>query len=78
MYVKELPPCSSRFGRTEHGTIRFFLACGFNEVDPEDCIMCGGFTKSKLEFRVHTYIRQIKRKEINDKYGKVWNSIDEF
>ncbi len=65
-YINELPPCSSRFGRTEHGTIRFFLACGYNEVYPEDCILCGGSKKAKLEFRVHTYIRQIKRKDVRN------------
>jgi len=67
MYVKELPLCSSRYGRTEHGTFRFFLACGYNEVYPEDCIICGGFTKVKLELQVHTYIRLIKKKiqEVN-------------
>ena len=63
-YLNELPLCSSRFGRAEHGTLRLFMACGFNEVEPEDCIMCGGSKKARLEFRVHTYLKQTKRQEV--------------
>ena len=45
MYMKELPPCSARFGRTDHISCRLYLACGYEEVCPEDCVMCGGFDK---------------------------------
>lgn len=62
MFINEFPQCSLRFGRVEHGTSRFILTCGYNEVEPEDCIICGGSKKAKLEIRVHTYIRVIKRK----------------
>ena len=76
-YVRELPMCISRFGRTDiieivkdgviKKTARMLLACGYREVDPEDCIICGGFTDIKLEFHVDTFIRVVKSK--NFKYN---------
>jgi hypothetical protein len=67
-YLKELPVCQARFGRTdisENGDkkiARMILACGYREVGPEDCIICGGFQGVKLEFHVDTYIRAVRDK----------------
>ena len=65
-YFKELPVCRCRFGRTEivevvKGGIekkiaRMIMACGFREVDPEECILCQGFQNVKLELKIHTFI----------------------
>lgn len=71
-YLRELPPCYSRFGRTEiaekeingviKNTARMILACGYREVEPEECVLCGGFTEVKLDYHVNTFIRIIKGK----------------
>lgn len=67
-YLKELPICKVRFGRTdiiennEKKIARLMLVCGYREVDPEECIICGGFKDIKLEFQVDTFIRVIKGK----------------
>ena len=67
--------CISRFGRTDiieiekdgvlKKTARILLACGYREVDPEECICCGGFTNIKIELNIDTFIimnRRPKRK----------------
>lgn len=67
-YLKELPVCQVRFGRTdiiekgEKKIAKMILACGYREVDPEDCIICGGFQDVKLEFNADTFIRVVKGK----------------
>lgn len=67
-YFKELPVCKVRFGRTdiiENGDkkiARMIIACGFREVDPEECILCQGFQNVKLELKIHTFIRVVKGK----------------
>lgn len=71
-YLRELPLCSSRFGRTEiieeeiNGVIKniakMILACGYREVDPEECIICQGFNGATLELRVDTFIRVVRGK----------------
>ncbi len=67
-YLRELPACIARFGRTdiiekgEKKIAKMILACGYREVDPEDCILCGGFQDVKLEFHVDTFIRVVKGK----------------
>ena len=76
IYVRELPMCISRFGRADitevekdgiiKKTARMLIACGYREVDPEECIICQGFTRVKLEFQVETFIRVVKGK--NFKY----------
>jgi len=66
----ELPVCSSRFGRMsmidigEKTVPRLTLACGYREVEPEECIICTGFseTKAKLIFKIETFIRIVKGK----------------
>lgn len=61
-YVKDLPFCRGRFGRTsmvDNGgklVPRFILACGYREVDPEECICCGGFIRVKIELKIDTFI----------------------
>lgn len=75
-YLRELPPCMSRFGRTEiieneiNGVIKkvakMILACGYREVEPDECIMCGGFSGVMLDYHINTFIRVIK--------GKVYRS----
>lgn len=71
-YLRELPPCCSRFGRTEiieeeiNGVIKkiakMILACGYREVDPEECIICRGFKSVELEYHVNTFIRVVPGK----------------
>ena len=67
-YLKELPVCIARFGRTniiengEKKIAKMILACGYREVDPADCIICGGFQNVKLEFKVDTFIRVMRGK----------------
>lgn len=71
-YLRELPVCSSRFGRTEiieeeiNGVIKkivkMILACGYREVEPEECVLCRGFTEIMLEYHVNTFIRVVKGK----------------
>lgn len=61
-YVKELPVCIARFGRAsmieKKGRLipMLTVACGYREVDPEECIICGGFTDTKLEMKIDTFI----------------------
>lgn len=70
-YFRELPKCIIRFGRTdiiENGDkklVKMIMTCGYREVYPEDCIVCGGFQNVKFEFRVDTFIRVVKS-------GKEW------
>ena len=69
-YLKELPICQARFGRTEIVEVvkegidkkiaRLIMVCGFREVDPEECILCQGFQNVKLELKIHTFIRMKK------------------
>lgn len=67
-YLRELPACAVRFGRTDiienndKKIARMILTCGYREVDPEECIICRGFANVKLEFRVDTFIRVVKGK----------------
>jgi hypothetical protein len=67
-YIRELPACAIRFGRTdiiEKGEKKIaimIMACGYREVDPEECIMCQGFTDTTLEYHVDTFIRIVKGK----------------
>lgn len=68
-YIKELPICKSRFGRTsmvekgERLVPVCVIACGYRDVDAEECIICGGFTDTKLEFKTETFIRVTKGKK---------------
>lgn len=74
-YIRELPNCAARFGRTsmvekgEKLVPRLTLACGYREVEPEECIICSGFKNVKLEMKIHTFLRIIKGKryKIEDK-----------
>ena len=72
-YFKELPVCQARFGRTdiiekgEKKIAKLIIACGYREVDPEDCIICGGFQGVRLEFHVDTFIRIVKGKRFKIK-----------
>ena len=70
-YLKELPSCDSRFGRTyidevfgDNGGVkkiaRFIFCCGYRETDAEECIMCGGFVRIVLEMTIDTFIRYKK------------------
>ena len=67
-YIRELPVCIARFGRTDiienddKKIARMILACGYREVEPEECIICGGFQNVKLEYHVNTFIRAVKGK----------------
>lgn len=67
-YFRELPACIARFGRTDiienedKKIVRMILACGYREVYPEECIICGGFQDIKLEYHVNTFIRAVKGK----------------
>lgn len=60
IYLKELPDCNSRFGRTDideisndNGVVkkivRMILCCGYRETDVKECISCGGFVDVILE-----------------------------
>lgn len=70
-YIKELPDCRARFGRTsmvekgERLVPRCIITCGYREVDPEECIVCQGFTKVKLEIKIETFMRITKGKTVN-------------
>ena len=71
-YMRELPMCAARFGRTDiieiekngvtKKTVKILLTCGYREVEPEECIICQGFTNVELEFQVDTFIRVVKGK----------------
>jgi hypothetical protein len=68
-YIRALPACIIRFGRTDiietdtKKIAKLILACGYREVEPEECIMCQGFTDTKLECSIDTFIRVIKGKQ---------------
>jgi hypothetical protein len=66
-YLKELPACDSRFGRTDidevsndngvvKKTARIIFCCGYRETDAEECILCGGFVNIVLEMTIDTFI----------------------
>lgn len=66
-YLKELPACDSRFGRTDIDEIsndngivkkiaRMILCCGYRDTDAEECILCGGFADIVLEMSIDTFI----------------------
>lgn len=71
-YFRELPKCVARFGRTDiteiekngiiKKTAKMLITCGYREVEPEECIICQGFTDIKLEFHIDTFIRVVKGK----------------
>lgn len=74
-YLKELPACDSRFGRTEIGeisdnnggvkkTANVVLCCGYRETDAEECILCGGFVRIVLEMTIDTFIIPKKGRKI--------------
>lgn len=82
-YIRELPMCAIRFGRTDiieierdgvmRKTAKIFLGCGYREVEPEECICCGGFTDVKIKFSVDTFIRLVKGKWFrNEKFHGDW------
>lgn len=67
-YLKELPACDSRFGRTDIDEVyndngcmkkiaRIIFCCGYRETDAEECILCGGFVGITLEMTIDTFIR---------------------
>ena len=67
-YIKELPACDSRFGRTDidevpnkNGVVkkiaRIIFCCGYRETDAEECILCGGFVNIFLEMTIDTFIK---------------------
>ena len=76
-YVKDLPKCKARFGRTQlvekndKLIPRFALACGYRYIDAEECIECRGFTRVRLELKIDTFIVITKGK----KY-KVGDNVD--
>lgn len=76
-YFKELPICCIRFGRTDiiekddKRSARMIITCGYREVDPEDCIICGGFQDVKLEFHIDTFIRAINNRQSDVKNRKL-------
>ena len=43
--MSRLPPCGIRMGRFYDG--KAVITCGWREVDPADCIKCGGWAKTK-------------------------------
>ncbi len=65
-YFRELPLGKVRFGRTsmiENGeklVPRFTLACGYREVDAEECIICQGYKDAKHELKIETFIGKKK------------------
>ena len=68
-FVKDLPPCNYRYGRTEiieaengkKKTARIIICCGYREVDPKECIdNCTGFPNVRLEFNVLSFMRTSK------------------
>lgn len=70
-YLKELPACDSRFGRTDIEEVsndngvakkiaRIIFCCGYMETDAEECILCGGFVGIVLEMTIDTFIRTKK------------------
>lgn len=79
-YLRELPDCDSRFGRTDidevsddngivKKTIRMVICCGYRETDVEECILCRGFVDIFLEMTIDTFIifkkgRSIKLKDM--------------
>lgn len=54
------------------------MACGYREVDPEECIMCQGFTDITLEYHIDTFIRIVKGKSFRFKgrYGQDCHEAD--
>lgn len=79
-YVRELPVCAIRFGRTEiietdeKKIAIMIMTCGYREVEPEECIMCQGFPDAILEYSVDTFIRIVKGKSFRLKCGCEQNS----
>lgn len=79
-YLKELPACNSRFGRTDIDEVyddnggmkkiaKVIFCCGYRETDAEECILCGGFVGIFLEMTFDTFIipkkgRMIKLKDM--------------
>jgi len=79
--IRELPDCNYRFGRTnfiesEDGkkkTAKFVLCCGYREVEPEECIMCTGYTNNvKFEFEVISFMKFSKDLRFK---SKKWGNI---
>ena len=76
-YIRELPMCGARFGRTDiveiekdgvlKKTVRMLLTCGYREVDPEECICCGGFADITIKLNIDTFIRVVKGKHFRFK-----------
>lgn len=72
-FIKDLPECPVRFGRTEiiengdKKVAKLVMACGYREVEPKECIRCRGFKDVRLEFQIHTYIKIIKGRYIQRK-----------
>lgn len=65
-FVKELPPCNCRYGRTEiietedgkKKTARIIVCCGYREVDIKECIeKCTGFPNAKFGYTVESLIK---------------------
>jgi len=81
-YLRALPPCAIRFGRTdiietgEKKVAIMIMACGYREVEPEECIMCQGFTDTILECHVDTYIRIVKGKSFRLRHWQNYDDID--
>lgn len=48
-YVRDMPICNNRYGRTYLVEIdgvlvpRCVITCGYREVEPQECITCKGF-----------------------------------
>lgn len=72
-FVKELPVCIVRFGRAsmvEKGdklVPRFTIACGYRDVEPEECIICTGIQNAYVELKFDTYIQIVKGKKLKNK-----------
>ena len=67
--ISAFPSCSYRYGRSDifekddgRKTARLVICCGLTDVEPEDCIMCGGFTNAncKFEFGIVSFIKASK------------------
>lgn len=42
IHLKDFPECPLRKGRIDTITKEAYISCGFTEIDPKDCMGCGG------------------------------------
>jgi hypothetical protein len=49
IFLDSLPVCMQRIGKVYDR--KPVMACGFREIEPTECIKCGGFQKPLLSVR---------------------------